>query len=117
MIHIRITRSDDGNISEIQTSFVSGESVKEFIDMVNGYLNCKPNASKDMKELGDMITHNRVTQDHTYQSRTPTHNQDYYTPEEQIIIKNYITDIGPDAWGVMLSQGIAQTKINQLLKR
>ena len=43
------------------------QGITIFKELVNRALNCWPKAPKDLKELGDMLTHGYITQDHTEQ--------------------------------------------------
>jgi hypothetical protein len=59
---IRVQKHSDSELHIIVTE----ESRADFIELINRALNCWDAAPKDLKDLGDMITHGRVTQDHTY---------------------------------------------------
>jgi hypothetical protein len=65
MIHHKISRGPDGQLAELHIS-VTAESLANFQELVNRSLNCWDTAPKELKDLGDMMTHGYVTQDHTY---------------------------------------------------
>lgn len=72
MIHVQVHRSGNdpaGEIQEIKLSFTQ-ESIPLLHQVMNRALNCWDTAPKDLKDLGDMLTHGRVTQDHTYKPIT-----------------------------------------------
>jgi len=112
-IHARVTRNPSEQLDGIHIS-VTAESIQNFIRLVDRALNCWDNAPKELKELGDMLTHSRITQDHSYQPMsTKDTSRDYYTAEEQEIIRQYIEANGNKAWLEHLRAGTA----NQVLKR
>lgn len=93
----RIVRDPESPIEQIHLS-ITKESVRTFIQLVNRALNCWDDAPKELKELGDMITHGYITQDHTYVRVGTGIRTDYYTPKEQEWIKRYIELHGVQAW-------------------
>lgn len=98
MIHARVSRNPENEIAEIHIS-VTHESLPAFTTLIQRALNCWDSAPAEIKELGDMITHGRVTQDHTYKPINSTHgNGDMYSQAEQSTIKEYIASFGFDAW-------------------
>lgn len=100
MIHVSVTRAGNdpaNHIDGIKLS-VTEESLPNFVTLINRALNCWDNAPKELKDLGDMITHNKITQDHTYKPINTTQSQDYYSLDEQVKIKEYIAIYGMDAW-------------------
>jgi hypothetical protein len=64
VIHVSLHRDSVGDIGEIKLS-ITEESIPDFKAMVDRALNCWDRAPKDLKELGDMLTHGRITQDHS----------------------------------------------------
>ena len=100
MIHVSITRAGNdpaNHIDGIKIS-ITEESIPNFMALVNRALNCWDSAPKELKDLGDMITHEKITQDHTYKPVNTTQNADYYSAAEQLMIKEYIAIYGMDAW-------------------
>lgn len=98
MIHARVSRNPENEIAEIHIS-VTHESLPAFTTLVHRALNCWDSAPKELKDLGDMLTHGRITQDHTYKPINSTHgNGDMYSQVEQEVIKTYIACYGFDAW-------------------
>ena len=101
MIHVFVTRAgnDPANrIDGIKIS-VTEDSLPAFEQLIHRALNCWDSAPKEIKDLGDMLTHGRVTQDHTYKPINSTHgNGDMYSQAEQSTIKTYIASFGFDAW-------------------
>lgn len=97
MIHAQVTRKDDNSIHLLRIE-VTEESLPDFIALINRALNCWDNAPKDLKDLGDLITHDRVTQDHTPTRINTTQSTDVYSREEQTIIEQYIMDFGIARW-------------------
>lgn len=66
MIHV----SFDPEINNFAIT-ITDESVPEFKQLVQRALNCWDDAPKDLKELGDMLTHGKITQDHTPPKKQP----------------------------------------------
>lgn len=99
MIHARVTRNPDSQLDGIHLS-ITAESISTFAQLVNRALNCWDSAPKEIKELGDMLTHGYITQDHTYKpiNSNPGRGGDYHTIEEQEIIQTFIESAGLDAW-------------------
>ncbi len=64
MIHVRVHRNPDSQIDEIQLSVTTPNSLANFTQLVNRALNCWDEAPKELKELGDMLTHGRITQEY-----------------------------------------------------
>lgn len=97
MIHAQVHRKPDSSIGELKIS-VTEESIPDFTALINRALNCWDSAPKDLKELGDLITHGRITQDHT-PTRINTHqNSEYHSPEEYALIEEFIREHGQAAW-------------------
>jgi hypothetical protein len=97
----------------IQDSDKGIDLIKELVQRA---LNCWPDAPKDLKDLGDMLTHGRITQDHTLTKINTQQNSDYYTPQEQVVIKQLIEEKGFDAWLNLLCTGEAAVEIAKRLK-
>lgn len=64
MIHVQVHRNPENEIAEFKISITEG-SISNFKTMVNRALNCWDRAPKELKDLGDMLTHGRITQDHS----------------------------------------------------
>jgi hypothetical protein len=63
MIHAKVTRNSEDALDGIHIS-VTADSIDSFIVMINRALNCWDSAPKELKELGDMLTHGYVTQEY-----------------------------------------------------
>ena len=97
MIHARVSRNSLETIDGIHLS-VTEESLPHFETLIHRALNCWDSAPQEIKELGDMLTHGRVTQDHRYKPINFGGNTEWYSPAEQAMIKEYIAIYGMDAW-------------------
>jgi hypothetical protein len=97
MIHAAIHRTPDSQIGEIKLS-ITAESIPLFKSLVDRALNCWDSAPVELKELGDMLTHGRITQDHRYQPINTNQNTDYRNAEEYLRIDAFIKKEGLDAW-------------------
>lgn len=97
MIHAQVTRNNDNSIHLLRIE-VTEESLPDFIALINRALNCWDNAPKDLKDLGDLITHDRVTQDHTPTRINTTQNSEYFSHEEFLKIQEYVNKYGHQAW-------------------
>ena len=72
MIHARVTRKPSINSQDPESTgpidgihiSITAESIPNFQRLVDRALNCWNSAPAELKELGDMLTHGRVTQDH-----------------------------------------------------
>jgi hypothetical protein len=64
MIHVSVKRNEDESISHIRLD-VTEESLSYFITAIDRALNCWDGAPAELKELGDMLTHGRITQDYS----------------------------------------------------
>lgn len=104
MIHAQVHRTPEGEIGELKIS-VTSESLPDFISLINRALNCWDNAPKDLKDLGDLITHDRVTQDHTPTKINTNQNSEYYTAEETKMIETYMNTYGAAAWLARIKNG------------
>lgn len=104
MIDAQAHRKPDGSIGELKIS-VTEESLPDFISLINRALNCWDTAPRELKELGDLITHGRVTQDHTYKPMNTTQNTDHYNEQERSLITGYIYERGIEAWKTRVLNG------------
>lgn len=105
MIHTRVSRNPENKISEIHIS-VTEDSLQSFEKLIYRGLNCWDTAPAELKELGDMLTHGRVTQDHSFKPmNTKQTGGDYYSPKEREIIQAYILKHGNDAWFKRIREG------------
>jgi hypothetical protein len=64
MIHVRVTCNASGNIDAAHFS-VTEESLPSFTKAINRALNTWDEASAELKELGDMLTHGKILQDYS----------------------------------------------------
>lgn len=97
MIHAQVTRNNDNSIHLLRIE-VTEESLPDFISLINRALNCWDSAPKDLKDLGDLITHDRVTQDHTPTQINTNQNTDHYSHADFLKIQEYINQYGHAAW-------------------
>ncbi len=101
MIHVRVSRNPSNAIDGIHIS-VTEESIPHFEQLVQRALNCWDSAPAEIKELGDMLTHGKVTQAYQYRPVKSIHaynnTPEWYSPVEQAKIKEYIAIYGMDAW-------------------
>jgi hypothetical protein len=97
MLHVRVSRNPSNAIDGIHIS-VTEESIPVFEQLIHRALNCWDSAPQEIKELGDMITHGHITQDHRYKPINSGGNTEWYSPVEQAKIKEYIAIYGMDAW-------------------
>lgn len=67
MIHVkhRNFHSDIDGFDEDYIITVDGESISQFKELVNRALNCWDDAPKDLKELGDMLSHGKILQQYS----------------------------------------------------
>lgn len=100
------TRNQDNSPHFLRLE-ITEESLPIFQQLINRALNCWDSAPKDIKDLGDMLTHGRITQDHTYKPINTKQSTDYYSPEEKAIIANYILQHGQQEWMTHLNNGTA----------
>jgi len=116
MIHARVSRDPEGKVAEIHLS-VTADSLPNFQQLLHRALNCWDSAPKELKDLGDMVTHGYVTQDHTYKPmNTVQSGGDYYSPAEQEVIRTYIACYGFDAWFRRLREGTTAAVLKQEAK-
>lgn len=115
MIHAQVTRNDDNSLHLIRIE-VTEESLKNFEALINRALNCWDSAPSELKELGDMFTHGRVTQDHKIQPINTKQNTDYYSSRDLSIIRKYIDTYGTDAWARRVSEGTIGEVLKQTAK-
>jgi homoaconitase/3-isopropylmalate dehydratase large subunit len=105
MIHARITRNPSTEqIDGIHIS-ITEDSLPNFQQLIHRALNTWDSAPKELKELGDMLVHGYVTQDHTYTPINTKQNTDYYNAAEQQIIAQYIEQRGIENWELHLREG------------
>jgi hypothetical protein len=116
MIHVSVHRDSADIAREIKLSIVDEEAINQFTELVNRALNAWPDAPKDLKDLGDMLTHGRITQDHSFSKMNTKQSSDYYSVSETVKIAKYINSIGTDNWFALLRSGEAHAKIAELLK-
>jgi hypothetical protein len=105
-IKVTATRNDNNSLHLIRIE-VDESSIPLFKALVDRGLNCWDSAPKELKDLGDMLTHDRITQDHTYTPINTKQNTDYYSPEERVIIANYIEQRGIENWEQHIREGTA----------
>jgi hypothetical protein len=103
-IKVQATRNDDNSLHLIRLE-VTEESIALFKTLIDRALNCWDSAPKDLKDLGDMLTHDRITQDHTYTPINTKQNTDYYSPAERKIIEAYIDQRGAENWEQHVREG------------
>ena len=66
MFHLKTEHWDtDGTLAQITIRIDDEQSLNNFRTLVNRALNCWGQAPKDLKELGDILTPGRITQDHS----------------------------------------------------
>jgi hypothetical protein len=111
-IKVTATRNDNNSLHLIRIE-VTEESISLFKALVDRGLNCWDSAPKELKDLGDMLTHERITQDHTYTRINTKQNTDYYSPEDKDIIQQFIIANGQQAWIDHLNAGTT----NKVLQR
>jgi hypothetical protein len=68
-IHAKPGRDNDGNLIHLNLS-INQESLPNFLRLIDRALNCWDNAPQELKELGDMLTHGRITQDHSQSGKS-----------------------------------------------
>lgn len=104
MIHVRVIRNEGEPIQGLHVS-VTDDSLHNFVCLINRALNCWDNAPKELKDLGDMITHGRITQDHTKINIASKSSNDYYNEAEQDLIQEFIEAKGLEAWKELILTG------------
>lgn len=105
MIYARITRNPSTEqIDGIHIS-ITEDSLPNFQQLIHRALNTWDSAPKELKELGDMLVHGYVTQDHTYTPINTKQNTDYYSESDKALIQVYITEHGQQAWIDHLNAG------------
>lgn len=97
MITVRVSRKDNNELHLIRIE-VDEASIKNFIALVDRALNCWDSAPKELKDLGDMLTHDRITQAHGFVPINTKQSSDYYSAAEQQTIDNFIQHAGLEAW-------------------
>lgn len=113
MIHVQVHRDNNETIQEIKLS-ITQDSLPNFIALINRALNCWDEAPKELKDLGDMITHGRITQDHTYHSLKTKSSSDYYTPAESQKLMEIAEEVGVLRFQELLCGD--RVELNKMLK-
>ena len=105
MIHVRTTKDSSGKLDGLHLA-VTADSLSSFVSLIDRALNCWADAPKELKDLGDMITHGQITQDHTF-TKINTHQQstDHYNPAEIARISEYIEFNGQHMWLAAVADG------------
>lgn len=65
MFHLKTNNWQDGTLADLTIKIDDEQSLNNFRTLVNRALNCWDQAPKDLKDLGDILTHGRITQDHS----------------------------------------------------
>lgn len=104
MIHASVHRTPEGSVGEIKLS-ITAESIPLFTALIDRALNCWDSAPAELKELGDMLTHGRITQNHEFVPINTKQNTDYRSAEELAILRDFIDTNGVDTWIKHLSDG------------
>jgi hypothetical protein len=114
MIHTEIHRGPDSKIREIKLS-VTAISIPAFTALLHKALNCWPDAPKELKDLGDLVTHGYITQDHTYKhvGAAYTHSGEY-TAAEQLAMKEIREKVGEQEYQRLLLG--ARVELTKMLK-
>lgn len=113
MIHASVSRTPSGEIGEIKIS-VTAESILNFYALINKALNCWDNAPQELKDLGDMVTHGYVTQDHSYKPINTKNSSDYYTPQETAALMLISEELGGTKFRELMVGD--RVELNKLLK-
>lgn len=100
-----IRTRDSDNQDHLIRLEITEASVPLFKELVNRALNCWDSAPKELKELGDMLTHGHVTQDHTRTKINSMQNTDQHSCEEYARIEEYISVHGFEAWKLRIADG------------
>lgn len=104
MIHTRVSRDSENKIFEIHIS-VTSDSLDNFTKLIYRSLNTWDTAPAELKDLGDMLTHGYITQDHKFKPINSSQRGDYYTPQEQAVIKDFIIANGFELWLSKIKDG------------
>lgn len=112
MITVRVTRNDNNSLHLVRLE-VDEASIKNFIALVDRALNCWDSAPKELKDLGDMLTHDRITQAHGFVPINTKQNSDFYTFDERALIADYISKEGQQAWIDHLNAGTTNKVLNR----
>jgi len=97
MIHVRTSKDPSGKLDGLHLS-ITADSLPNFLSLIDRALNCWDSAPAELKELGDMATHGRITQDHTFQKINTQQSTDHFSPEEQARIGQFIEFNGQHMW-------------------
>lgn len=95
--------SDPPVVGEPETLFITitedqDKSISNFKLLVDRALNAWDSAPKELKDLGDMLTHGRITQDHTLVKIASSQRPDLFSVKEKEVIDTFIQENGIDAW-------------------
>ena len=106
MIHVRVTRSEEG-IAVGYTINIELQSVELFKLLIHRGLNCWEDAPAELKDLGDMFTHGRITQNHTKQriNSKPESNPELGTLTEQLRVNRFVAEYGNEYWMQVIRDG------------
>lgn len=115
MIKVKVNKMDSESDPGCQilnkiigyTVYVEGASIELFKQLIHRGLNCWEDAPADLKELGDMFTHGRVTQNHhkqTINSKRES-NPELGTDEEMARIDAFVCKYGIDKWRELILSG------------
>lgn len=110
-IRVNANRNSDNRLHFFRIE-VDQDSIKNFIALVDRALNCWDSAPKELKDLGDMLTHDRITQDHDYVPINTKQNSDYYSPAEQVAIRDYVKIRGVDKFLLHVHEGTLYKVLN-----
>lgn len=111
-IHTRIHRAAE-EIDEIHVS-VTGGSLPKFVECINRAMNCWADAPKELKDFADILTHGRVTQDHTYHKLSKDHFAYTNTPEYISVFEEIKAEYGPEKFKSFLYGD--RVELNELIK-
>jgi hypothetical protein len=114
-IHVKIDREylndeaefdEDPLIKEIKVT-VTAESLEIFKLLIHRGLNCWEDAPAELKDLGDMFTHGRITQNHTKQriNSKPESNPELATLTEQLRVNAFVAEHGNEYWMQVIRDG------------
>lgn len=111
MIHV----SRDPESSNLAIT-ITDESIDNFKILIDRALNCWPDAPGELKDLGDILTHGRVTQDHSYRKvgAAYTHSGEY-SSAEQLAIKEIRENVGEEKYRELLLGD--RVKLTELIKQ
>jgi RNAse (barnase) inhibitor barstar len=105
MIHVRVSRAlsqHDAEVMDLPRGItemhisVTEESMDNFKQLIDRALNCWDSAPQELKELGDMLTHGRITQPHEFQPINTKQSSDYYTVSEAVALMQIFEEVGEE---------------------